>query len=332
MWLPLEDTSRNVAAQREDPGSVLHLVRDLIALRRERDDLRRGAYATLPAPDGAWVCRRGDGTTVALNLSDAPVTLDALRRRAHRHRPGVRGRAVRRHARPVARRGARWMRSNALLSDEGWPYASTPPVEEGDPGRFHALFGRDSLITALQLLPVRPDVADATLRALAARQGTREHPGTLEEPGKIGHEFRDRAPEQFIEAGWPDEGAFAYYGTADATSWFLVLAARRPGGRVRRRRARGGGLARARALDRGDGLVRHAPGSWPALTQQGWRDGFDPTTGHGIGSAPDGDVPEPPLADTDSQAVAYAALRADRPSTIAPTLCVPACRPTSCPT
>jgi alpha-glucosidase len=75
MWLPLEDTSRNVAAQREDPGSVLHLVRDLIALRREREDLRRGGYETLPAPDGAWAWRR-DGTTVALNLSDAAVSLD----------------------------------------------------------------------------------------------------------------------------------------------------------------------------------------------------------------------------------------------------------------
>ncbi|MGH2949755.1 MAG: hypothetical protein ACRDPC_26435, partial [Solirubrobacteraceae bacterium] len=109
-----------------------------------------------------------------------------------------------------------------LLSSEGWPYASSPPVEAGDPGRFHALFGRDSLICALQVLPERPDVALATLRALAARQGHAEHPGTLEEPGKIGHEFRERAPEGFA---WPDEGRFAYYGTADATSWFLVVAA-----------------------------------------------------------------------------------------------------------
>jgi len=197
---------------------------------------------------------------------------------------------------------------DALLSDEGWPYASTPPVEEGDPGRFHALFGRDSLITALQLLPVRPDVADATLRALAARQGTREHPGTLEEPGKIGHEFRDRAPDTFVELGWPDDGPFAYYGTADATSWFLVLVARRPGV-VTDASVRAATDWLAHALDRGDGLVRHAPGTWPALTQQGWRDGYDPTTGHGI-IRPDGEVPEPPLADTDSQAVAYAALRA----------------------
>jgi alpha-glucosidase len=77
MWLPLTDTSRNVAAQREDPASVLHLVRNLIALRRERADLRTGGYTTLPAPDGAWVWRRGEGTTVALNLSDAPVTVEA---------------------------------------------------------------------------------------------------------------------------------------------------------------------------------------------------------------------------------------------------------------
>jgi len=198
---------------------------------------------------------------------------------------------------------------DGLLSDEGWPYASTPPVEEGDPGRFHALFGRDSLITALQLLPVRPAIAEATLRALAARQGRREHPGTLEEPGKIGHEFRDRAPGTFAQLGWPDDGPFAYYGTADATSWFLVLAARCPGVVAEEsRRAAADWLAQA--LDRGAGLVRHAPGTWPALTQQGWRDGFDPTTGHGI-IRPDGTVPEAPLADTDSQAVAYAALRAN---------------------
>jgi alpha-glucosidase len=75
-WLPFAD-GRSVAAQREDPGSTLHLVRDLIALRRERADVRDGSYATLPAPDGAWVWRRGERTVVALNLSDAPVTVDA---------------------------------------------------------------------------------------------------------------------------------------------------------------------------------------------------------------------------------------------------------------
>ena len=58
-------TSRPSARTR---GSILHLVRDLIALRRERADLRGGAYETLPAPAGAWAWRRGERTAVAVNL------------------------------------------------------------------------------------------------------------------------------------------------------------------------------------------------------------------------------------------------------------------------
>jgi alpha-glucosidase len=76
-WLPMGDTDRNVEAQREDPGSVLHFVRDLIALRRERADLQSGGYETMAAPSGAWAWRRGEGTTVALNLSGEPVSIDA---------------------------------------------------------------------------------------------------------------------------------------------------------------------------------------------------------------------------------------------------------------
>ena len=79
-----------------------------------------------------------------------------------------------------------------LLSPEGFAFASTPPVAEGDPGRYHALFGRDSQITALQVLPARPEVAAATLRALAALQGERTDPETDEQPGKILHEHRPR--------------------------------------------------------------------------------------------------------------------------------------------
>jgi alpha-glucosidase len=78
-WLPLGDpAASNVAGQREDRGSVLHLVRDLIALRRVRADLRGGGYETLPAPAGAWAWRRGDGTAAAVNLSDADVKVDGL--------------------------------------------------------------------------------------------------------------------------------------------------------------------------------------------------------------------------------------------------------------
>jgi glycogen debranching enzyme len=200
----------------------------------------------------------------------------------------------------------------AVLSAEGWPYASAPPVEPGDPGRFHALFGRDALITALQLLPERPQIGRATLHALAARQGRREDPGTQEEPGKIGHEFRDAPPPSFVEAGWPDAGEFRYYGTADATAWFLVvLAASGESGLEEAGRAAADWLART--LDAGGGLVRHSPGAFAGgLVQQGWRDSIDAAADAGGGGyvRADGTNPEPPLADADTQAVTVAALRA----------------------
>jgi alpha-glucosidase len=76
-WLPLGDAiACNVADQREDPASVLHLSRDLIALRRDRRDLRDGRYERLAAPDGVWSWRRGDRTVVAVNLSDAAASVD----------------------------------------------------------------------------------------------------------------------------------------------------------------------------------------------------------------------------------------------------------------
>ena len=52
-WLPFGDNaSRNVAAQREDPGSTLRLVRDLIALRRTAFSGQVARYERLPAPRG----------------------------------------------------------------------------------------------------------------------------------------------------------------------------------------------------------------------------------------------------------------------------------------
>jgi glycogen debranching enzyme len=89
----------------------------------------------------------------------------------------------------------------AVLSPDGWPYASSQPIDRDDPGRFHALFGRDSLITSLQVLAERPDVARATLRALAALQGTVDDPDTDEEPGKIVHEYRPQAEKRFEDMG-----------------------------------------------------------------------------------------------------------------------------------
>ena len=60
-WLPLGDVEgTNVESQRSDPDSMLHLARDLIALRRRSADLRLGDYRTLDAPDGVWAWSRGE--------------------------------------------------------------------------------------------------------------------------------------------------------------------------------------------------------------------------------------------------------------------------------
>ncbi len=73
-WLPLSDTTRNVADQRADPGSTLHFVRDLIAQRGEFAD---DSYETLPSGEGVWAYRRGTHTCV-LNLSAEPATHDSV--------------------------------------------------------------------------------------------------------------------------------------------------------------------------------------------------------------------------------------------------------------
>lgn len=81
-WLPVGDAaSCNAADQRGDPASMLHLCRDLIALRRSRPDLRTGSSSAITSPDGAWVWRRGTDTVVAVNCSEHPVVvpLDAGR-------------------------------------------------------------------------------------------------------------------------------------------------------------------------------------------------------------------------------------------------------------
>jgi alpha-glucosidase len=77
-WLPF-GSGLGVAAQRDDPGSVLSLARDLLAIRRERTDLRQSPYASLPSPDGVWAWGRGDRYAVAANLGEAEVVVEGLR-------------------------------------------------------------------------------------------------------------------------------------------------------------------------------------------------------------------------------------------------------------
>jgi glycogen debranching enzyme len=83
---------------------------------------------------------------------------------------------------------------------------------------FMTLFGRDSIFTSFQALPFAPDLAATTLRALAARQGSKLDDFRDEDPGRILHEMRYGELTAFEERPHSP-----YYGNADATPLFVVL-------------------------------------------------------------------------------------------------------------
>lgn len=77
-WLPFppDAAARSVAAQRDDPTSILHLYRHLLAVRRASPALSLGAFDLLEAPDGVLAWRRSlgdDVRLVAVNFTDQEV-------------------------------------------------------------------------------------------------------------------------------------------------------------------------------------------------------------------------------------------------------------------
>ncbi|WCN84631.1 amylo-alpha-1,6-glucosidase [Micromonospora sp. LH3U1] len=83
---------------------------------------------------------------------------------------------------------------------------------------FMTLFGRDSLLTCLQTLPVTPSLTPPTLRILASLQGARHDDVLEEDPGRILHELRYGESAAFEE-----QPHSPYYGTVDASPLFVVL-------------------------------------------------------------------------------------------------------------
>ncbi|WP_416985012.1 glycogen debranching N-terminal domain-containing protein [Streptomyces sp. T028] len=83
---------------------------------------------------------------------------------------------------------------------------------------FLALLGRDALLTSLFALPYRPQLAAATLSALAAAQATRTDSSSVSQPGKIVHEMRHGELAHFGQVPFG-----RYYGSVDATPLFLVV-------------------------------------------------------------------------------------------------------------
>jgi len=85
---------------------------------------------------------------------------------------------------------------------------------------YNTLFGRDSLISAWQMLKVDPLIAQATLQTLASYQGKVVNAKAEEEPGKILHEHRFDVKERAELPHW----GFPYYGSVDSTPLFMIVA------------------------------------------------------------------------------------------------------------
>lgn len=176
-------------------------------------------------------------------------------------------------------------------------------VTAGIPWYF-TLFGRDSIITALQTLSLNPQVAVDTLRVLAVYQGTKMDDWRDEEPGKILHELRRG---EMVRTGELPHNP--YYGSVDATPLFVLLFAET---------VKWLGEASlfeelwpniGRALDwmsrygdpNGDGYIEYTRRSQMGILHQGWKDSDESMGGQ------TGPRPKQPIALVEVQGYVYAA-------------------------
>jgi glycogen debranching enzyme len=168
------------------------------------------------------------------------------------------------------------------------------------------LFGRDSIITAIEAMALLPDPAEDTVRLLASYQGTRDDKWRDEEPGKIMHELRVGEMARLNEIPQTP-----YYGSVDATPLFLILLARHASwtGRLDLfESVRSHVDAALNWIDSsiargGSGYLAYATTSSKGLANQGWKDSGDSVVNQ------DGSLAVPPIALVEVQGYVYAAWR-----------------------